>query len=106
MLSINKQDVLKTILIIWFFATTVYVAYDLYAGYKIRGMQAAYQQGYATSIDDLIKKTKASNCQSFEVKKDDQQIQIVDAQCQQQAQAQAQAPAQAQAQVPVPAVKK
>jgi hypothetical protein len=84
MMTINKQDVMKTVLIIWFVGATIYVAYDLYAGYKIRGMQQAYQTGYATSVDDLIKKAEGSQCQPFEVQKDGKKIQLVNGQCLQQ----------------------
>lgn len=87
MLTINKQDVLKTIIIIWFIATTSYVAYDQYSDYKVRGIQAAYQSGYGTAIDDLIKKTEESQCQSFEVAKDDDKVSLVNTECLQQAQA-------------------
>lgn len=83
-MTINKQDVMKTVMIIWFVGATLYVAYDLYAGYKIRGMQQAYQTGYAASVDDLIKKAEDSQCQPFEVQKDGKKIQLVNGQCLQQ----------------------
>ena len=104
MMTINKQDILKTLVIIWFVAATGYVVYDQYAGYKIRGMQQAYQTGYAKSVEDLIAQTEKSGCQPFEVKKDDKKISLVDGQClQQQSQGQAQGP---QASVLQPASKK
>ena len=84
MLTINKQDVFKTILIIWFVATTGYVIYDIYAGYKIRGMQAAYNQGYTDSVNQLIDQTQKSQCQPFEVHSGDTKVQILDAKCVQQ----------------------
>jgi len=84
MITINKQDIVKTILIIWFVGTTVYVANDLYTGYKIRGIQAAYQQGYAQSVGDLIQKVQGSNCQPVEVKKDNNDLKLIDTQCLQQ----------------------
>jgi hypothetical protein len=84
MMTITRQDVMKTVLIVWFVATTGYVAFDLYAGYKIRGMQQAYKDGYATSVDDLIKKTEGSQCQPFEVQKDGKKTQLINAQCLQQ----------------------
>lgn len=89
MLTINKQDILKTIVIIWFIAATGYVAYDQFADYKIKGIQQAYQSGYTTAVDDLIKKTKESGCQSFEVTKDSEKASLISADCLQQMQAQA-----------------
>jgi hypothetical protein len=84
MLTINKQDVFKTVVIIWFVATTGYVVFDLYTGYKIQGMQQAYQTGYTTAVDDLMKKSEESQCQPFEAQKDDKKIQLVNARCLQQ----------------------
>lgn len=81
MLTINKQDVFKTIIIIWFVATTGYVIYDVYAGYKIRGMQAAYNTGYTDSVAQLIDQTEKSGCTPFEVTKDAKKIQLVNGQC-------------------------
>jgi hypothetical protein len=96
MLTISRQDVLKTLVIIWFVGTTGYVIYDTYIGYKVRGMQTAYNAGYGKSVDDLIKKSTDSKCQPFEVQKDGTKLQLIDVAClQQQNQAtkdQAQAP--------------
>lgn len=86
MLTITKQDILKILTIMWFVAATGYVAYDQYLGYKVRGMQAAYQQGYADSVAQLIGEAEKNQCQPFEVKKDDKKIQLVNGQCLQQAQ--------------------
>ena len=93
-MTITRQDVVKTVLIVWFVATTGYVAFDLYAGYKIRGMQQAYKDGYATSVDDLIKKAESSQCQPFEVQKDGKKTQLVNGQCLQQGQQSGQSSAQ------------
>jgi hypothetical protein len=87
MLTINKQDIFKTIIIIWFIATTSYVAYDQYSDYKIKGIQAAYQSGYGAAIDDLINKSKESQCQSFEVAKDSDKVSLVNTDCLKQTEA-------------------
>ena len=79
MMTISRQDITKTILIIWFVGTTVYVANDLYTGYKIRGVQAAYRQGYGQSVDDLISKVQQSGCQPFQVQKDGKTITLANA---------------------------
>lgn len=92
MLTITKQDFLKTLVIIWFVATTGYVVYDTYVGYKIRGMQMAYNTGYGTSVDDLMKKSAESNCQPFEVQKDGKKLQLVDYSCVKQSAEKFQAP--------------
>jgi hypothetical protein len=85
MISINKQDILKTVVIIWFVATTGYVVYDQYASYKVLGIQAAYQQGYADSVSQLIAESQKSQCQPFEVRKDDTKISLVNGACLQSA---------------------
>ncbi|MFZ2226086.1 MAG: hypothetical protein WA064_01045 [Candidatus Moraniibacteriota bacterium] len=81
MMTISRQDVAKTVIIIWFIATTGYVIYDIYAGYKIRGMQAAYQTGYQTSVDDLLKKVSDSSCQPIEIQRNDKKTQLIDFNC-------------------------
>lgn len=100
MVSINRQDVFKTIIIIWFLAATGYVIYDQYMGFKIRGMQASYQQGYGDAINQVIDQTKKDGCQPFEVHSGDTKVQVVNSQCLQQAvQSQQQTIQQPQAQV-------
>ena len=87
MMTISKQDVFKTLIIIWFAATTIYVGWDLWSSYAQKGIQQAYKTGYATSVNDLFKKIDESKCQPIEVRKDENtKIQVIDAQCQQQAQ--------------------
>ena len=81
MMTLSRQDVMKTVIIIWFIATTGYVIYDIYAGYKIRGMQTAYQTGYQTSVDDLLRKVSDSNCQPIEVQRNDKKTQLIDFGC-------------------------
>jgi hypothetical protein len=81
MLSINKQDVFKTILILWFIATTSYFVYDQYFDYKVKGIKAAYDSGYATAVDDLIKETKKGTCQPFEVTKGEEKASLISADC-------------------------
>lgn len=85
MISINKQDIFKTVLIIWFVAATGYVIYDQYASYKVLGIQAAYQQGYTDSVSRLIAEAEKSQCQPFEVRKDETKISLVNGQCLQSA---------------------
>jgi len=78
---IAKQDIFKTILIIWFVATTGYFIFDQYNNYKIKGIQQAYQTGYGAAVDDVIKKAKDSNCNSFDVTKGDDKVSVINAEC-------------------------
>ncbi|EKE20096.1 MAG: hypothetical protein ACD_8C00056G0021 [uncultured bacterium] len=86
MLSISKQDIIKTLIIIWFIATTGYVAYDQYFEYKVNGLKASYEQGYMDSISKLIVEVEKNSCQGVDITKEDKKIQIVNAQCLQQVQ--------------------
>lgn len=86
MIIINKQDTVKTFLIIWFLAATGYVIYDQYIGWKVRGMQQAYESGYVKSVEDLFIQAEKNGCNPFEVKKDDKSIQLVNGYCLKQAQ--------------------
>ncbi len=81
MMTISRQDFFKTVMIIWFVGATGYVVYDTYVGYKVRGMQAAYNAGYSTSVNDLISKISSSNCQPIEIKKDNTDIKLIDYSC-------------------------
>jgi hypothetical protein len=87
MISINRHDIFKTILIIWFIGATGYVVFDQWSSYKVRGIQAAYQQGYTDSVTALIDQTQKSGCTPFDVQKGDTKIQLVSGQCLQQASA-------------------
>ena len=81
MISSGKQDIIKTIIIIWFIAATGYVLADQYNGYKIRGIQAAYQQGFSESIDQIMQQMQKSGCAPFEIQNGEAKAKIVDAQC-------------------------
>lgn len=86
MISINKQDVFKTALIIWFIAATGYVAYDQYLGYKVRGMQAAYQQGATDATKQLFDKSQAGQCkETVTVTLGESKLELIDVKCLQQA---------------------
>lgn len=86
---ISRNDIVKTLLIIWFVASTGYVIVDLYVGYRIRGIQAAYQNGYVSSVSDFLKKLQDNKCQPVDVKKNDnEKIQVIDVECLKQQQEQ------------------
>lgn len=88
-MSISKQDIIKTLIVIWFVATTGYVAVDMYMGYKIRGMQAAYKNGYASSVADFMNKLQDNKCQPVDIKKNEnEKIQVIEMECLKQQQEQ------------------
>lgn len=81
MMTINKGDIVKTAVIVWFIAATGYVVYDQVATYKLKGLQQAYQTGYGTAVDDFMKKVKEGNCQPFEINKNNEKVSVVSASC-------------------------
>jgi hypothetical protein len=88
-MMISRNDIVKTLMIVWFVATTGYVIADLYIGYRVRGIQAAYQNGYASSVSDFVKKLQDNKCQPVEIKKNEnEKIQVIDVQCLKQQQEQ------------------
>lgn len=90
MILINKQDVLKTVLIIWFIATTGYVLYDQYLGYKVRGMRAAYDQGVNDAAKQIFDKSQATQCkEALTVTLGENKLELIDVKCLQQPQAEA-----------------
>ncbi len=80
-MTIKKEDIIKTVIILWFVATTGYVIFDQYQAFKIGAMQNSYKTGYTDSIMQLMKQTKESGCNPFEVRKEDAKIQLVDGAC-------------------------
>lgn len=84
MITFAKQEIIKTVIIVWMIGTTGYFFFDMWKSYAIEGIRGAYDAGYAKSVDDLIAKTEGSGCQIFEVKKDGKNIQLVNGECLQQ----------------------
>jgi hypothetical protein len=76
-----KREILKTVVIIWLFTATSYVIYNEWNAYKVKGIQAAYQQGVAETIGQLIDQTQKNQCQPVDVNLQDKKIQVVDAKC-------------------------
>jgi len=91
-----KNEILKTIVIIWLFAATSYVVFNEWTSYKTKGVQQAYQQGMTDTIGKLIDQTQKNPCQPVDVNLQDKKIQVVDAKCLNQAAA----PQQSQTTVP------
>lgn len=91
MLSINKQDIFKTVVIIWFIAATGYFIYDQYVDYRVYAVQASYQSGYTDAVNQLFSEAEKNQCQPFEVRNGDKKISLVNGECLQQGQSQPQA---------------
>ena len=77
----KKTEILRIVLVIWFLATTSYVAYDLWTEYQINGIQKAYQGGVEDTVNEIIKQTETSNCQAIDVYSNEKKIQLVDVKC-------------------------
>lgn len=81
----NKQDIVKTITIIWILASAVYIGYDTWNDYKIRGIQQAYQAGIDDSTRQIFEKNKASQCkQPIEISFQGDKLDLIDVMCLQQ----------------------
>jgi hypothetical protein len=80
-MNIKKEEVGKTLIIAWFIIATLYVGYDFWSDYKIKGINAAYQAGVADTINQILDKSNEGQCQSFEIYSGDKKSQLVNAQC-------------------------
>ena len=77
----KKNEILRTILTIWFLATTGYVVYDFWNEYKTKGIQNAYNLGLTDTVNKLIQQVESSQCQPVEVFSGEKKLQVVSAQC-------------------------
>lgn len=80
-MNFDKQDIAKTALVVWLMISTLYVLYDLYDNYRVKGTQAAYKQGYADSVADVITKVGDADCQPIEIRKEDRSVEVMAAEC-------------------------
>jgi hypothetical protein len=80
-MQFNKQDILKTVLIVWLMASTAYVVYDIYDNFRIKSAQAAYQQGYVDSAREVIEKVSEANCVPIEIRTGDESVAVVAGTC-------------------------
>jgi len=81
MQTFNKSLILKTLLLLWLFASTFYFLSDQYYRYKNRILQNSYQQGYVASILEIIEKNKQSDCKGFSLKNGDEELGLIDMKC-------------------------
>ena len=81
----NKQDIIKTAVIIWIIGSVAYIGYDTWNDYKIRGVQQAYQAGIDDSTRQIFEKNKANQCkQPIEISFQGDKLNIIDITCLQQ----------------------
>jgi hypothetical protein len=80
-MQISKQEIGKTLLIAWFVVATLYVGYDLWNDYKIKGINAAYEAGMENVITKIVTQTAEGQCQPFDVTSGETKVQIIDASC-------------------------
>jgi predicted negative regulator of RcsB-dependent stress response len=82
---LNKQEIIKTIAIIWILGSILYIGYDTWNDYKIRGIQQAYQAGIDDSMKQIFDKNKESQCkQPIEISFQGNKLNIIDIACLQQ----------------------
>ena len=77
-----KQDIIKAAIFIWIIGSVVYISYDTWNDYKIRGVQQAYQAGVEDSVKKIFDKVQASQCkQAVELTSQDNKLEIIDLKC-------------------------
>jgi len=83
----SKQDFIKSVVLIWIIGSTIYIVYDTWTDYKVRGIQQAYQVGVNDFTKELFDKSQANQCkQPIEVTFGGNKMQLIDVKCLQQAQ--------------------
>ena len=93
-IMLNKQEIIKTVVIIWILGSVLYIGYDTWNDYKIRGMQQAYQAGIDDSTKQIFEKSRDGQCkQPVEISFQGKKLDLIDVECLKQ-----QAPAAEQSQ--------
>jgi len=86
----SGKEFIKTVVIVWIIGSIIYIGFDIWNDYKIKGIQQAYQSGVTDSIKQIFDKSQASQCkQPVEITLGDNKMEIVDVNCLKQAQRQA-----------------
>ena len=81
----TKQDVIKSVVLLWIVASVAYIGYDTWRDYQIRGIQQAYQSGATDTIKQLLDKSQATQCkETVPVSLGDTKVEFVDVKCLQQ----------------------
>lgn len=100
----TKQDIIKSAVLIWIVVSVVYIGYDTWRDYQIRGVQQAYQAGLTDATKQIIEKSNAGQCKEpVAVSLGENKIDFIDVKCLQQPAAQGQQGAQGQTTAPAPA---
>lgn len=79
---LNKQEIIKTVVVVWILGSVLYIGYDTWNDYKIRGMQQAYQAGIDASAKQIFEKNQASQCkQPIEISFQGNKLNLIDVEC-------------------------
>lgn len=76
----EKKQLGRLLLLGWAAAATAYFVSDVWSDYKIKGINAAYEQGRAEVFSGIFEKAQ-NVCASFEVEYSGQKVELVNAQC-------------------------
>ena len=86
----TKQDLIKSAVLIWIVGSVVYIGWDTWRDYQIRGVQQAYQAGVADANKQIFDQSAAAQCkQPFTVTLGGNKLDLIDVTCLQQPQQQA-----------------
>lgn len=77
----TKTEIIRTVLVVWFLAATIYVAYDIWNEYEVKGIKAAYQEGVENTVNELISQVEKSGCDPIDVYSGDKKLQLVSYVC-------------------------
>ena len=86
----TKQDLIKTLVIVYIVGSVIYIGWDSWHNYQVNGVQAAYQAGATDTVKQILDKSTADQCKSgVPITLAGTTTQFVDVKCLQQPQAQA-----------------
>lgn len=81
----TKQDLIKSAILIWIVGSAVYIVFDTWNDYKIRGVQQAYQAGVNDTTKQIFEKSQALQCkEALVVTSGENKMELVDVKCLQQ----------------------
>lgn len=79
---LTKQDVIKAAVLIWIIGSAVYIGYDAWNDYKIRGVQHAYQAGFNDSTKQLFDRVQSVQCkQTVKVDFQGNELELTELKC-------------------------
>lgn len=78
----QKQEIFRTIVIIWLVGSVVYIASDIWNDYKIKGINQAYQNGAEALTKQIFNQSEANGCgKTVELKLGEEKMELIDAKC-------------------------